>query len=203
MNVKAFVERLVEISREDRTKTQKIADMVFGALFFIWIVPVLLVWIGDYINKFAAIPISRNAELLLGAMCALIGLFMLIWSVRVLWKQGEGTPSPLSPTRKLVVEGPFKYTRNPMQLGLLFYFFGLGNLLSSLTSGIFAFFFVLIFATLLNGVIEEKELLARFGDEYVQYHQSVPFLIPWLWNGRKRSSIKILKFRRKSKKAAQ
>jgi protein-S-isoprenylcysteine O-methyltransferase Ste14 len=38
-----------------------------------------------------------------------------------------------------------------------------------------------------NMKLEEKELLARFGEEYLQYKEEVPFLIPrfFQWNSLK------------------
>jgi len=36
-------------------------------------------------------------------------------------------------------------------------------------------------------LIEEKEASFRFGDEYVRYKQSTPFIIPRLWRLGRRS----------------
>jgi protein-S-isoprenylcysteine O-methyltransferase Ste14 len=203
MNSKSLVDKLVEISKEDRTTTQRVMALIFGALFFLAIVPGILVWLGAYVAKYVVIPVSHQSEMIFGLICAAIGIVLVVWTAWVQWKIGEGTPAPISPTRKLVVEGPFKYTRNPTELGAIFYFLGVGSFLVSLTAGIFAMLFPLIFASLYNRFIEEKELLARFEDEYVQYHQQAPFLIPRFWSGFKKLHIRVPRFRRKVKKAEQ
>jgi protein-S-isoprenylcysteine O-methyltransferase Ste14 len=95
-----------------------------------------------------------------------------------LWFVGEGTPAPTAPTQRLVVEGPYKLCRNPMKLGAISYYLGLGTLFHSLTTGLICFFVGLIIGTLYHKLVEEKELLIRFGEDYEKYKRSTPFLMP-------------------------
>jgi protein-S-isoprenylcysteine O-methyltransferase Ste14 len=77
-------------------------------------------------------------------------------------------PMPHAPTRALVVRGPYRFTRNPMYLGLLLLYLGLGAL--------FACVWALVLAPALVATIryyaiarEERYLAARFGEEYRDY----------------------------------
>ncbi len=82
-------------------------------------------------------------------------------------------------TQDLVVEPPYTYTRNPMALGAILMYLGVAVLRRSL-AGVGM---VLVGgATLLTYIkrVEESEMLARFGEEYVTYRERTPFLLPRL-----------------------
>jgi protein-S-isoprenylcysteine O-methyltransferase Ste14 len=116
----------------------------------------------------------------------LLGMSILGWSVLTLWKAGRGTPAPLAPTEKIVTSGPYRYCRNPIQLGGSFYFLGVVTLFGSLLTGIIAFVLTLLGASAYHKLVEEKELLLRFGDDYRDYMESTPFIIPGLKCWRKK-----------------
>jgi len=81
-----------------------------------------------------------------------------------------------------VAEGPYRYLRNPMILGMYFILLGEAVLFWSLS----LFFWVVIFF-IANAVyiplVEEKALLRRFGNDYSVYMKNVrrwiPRLTPW------------------------
>jgi len=92
---------------------------------------------------------------------------------------GEGTPLPLDTASKLVVQGAYRYMRNPMAtsgLGLgLMVAWWLGSwamILAVIAGGIFWHAFV--------RPIEEDDLTERFGDTYQAYKEAVPCWIPRL-----------------------
>ena len=63
----------------------------------------------------------NNLFFYLCIFCLLVGLWLVIWSVRTFYKKGgEGTPGPWRPVSNLVISGPYKYVRNPMLLGVFF-----------------------------------------------------------------------------------
>jgi protein-S-isoprenylcysteine O-methyltransferase Ste14 len=72
----------------------------------------------------------------------------------------------------LVTSGPFRYSRNPMYLGMLIWLTGLAVLLGSLIS----FFFPLLIFILANFLLippEEKKLQETFGEQFISYRQQV------------------------------
>jgi protein-S-isoprenylcysteine O-methyltransferase Ste14 len=121
-----------------------------------------------------------------GALIA-TGLAFWIWTVRLLARVGRGTLAPWDPTRRLVVEGPYRYVRNPMITAVLAVLVGEAALFGSTALLVWAGGFVLAnWAIFL--AYEEPSLERRFGDEYREYRRSVPRWIPrrtpWAQAGR-------------------
>ena len=107
----------------------------------------------------------------------LAGAFFALWSIYVQIDRGRGTPLPLMPTQELLTRGPFAYCRNPMTLGTILAYLGLGILAGTvaccalvLALGAGLLFYLKRF--------EEGELAERFGDPYLKYMREVPFIIP-------------------------
>ncbi len=109
----------------------------------------------------------------------LIGIFFAVWTVYLFWSKGNGTPGPWAPPINLVIEGPYKYTRNPMITSVLFML--LAESIFFLSFGIFIWFIIFLVVNILYlRLVEEKKLKIRFGTEYVKYNKSVPMWIPKL-----------------------
>lgn len=81
-------------------------------------------------------------------------------------------PNPTSPTTNIIKTGIYKYSRNPMYLGLMLLQLSLGMLLSMIHIGIMTIFTYIIFKYYVIKP-EEKYLLAKFGDEYDKYKSDV------------------------------
>lgn len=101
------------------------------------------------------------------------GLTLALWCVWLFAKKGQGTPNPLSPPRQMVVEGPYRYTRNPMMLGAWLAGIGLSFAMRSLLLMVVVLGLVAV-GSLYVRIIEEPRLLARFGEAYRNYQHSVP-----------------------------
>jgi protein-S-isoprenylcysteine O-methyltransferase Ste14 len=63
--------------------------------------------------------IAAGLPVLLGLALIAAGLAFWLWTARLLAWIGKGTLAPGDPTRRLVVEGPYGYLRNPMISGVL------------------------------------------------------------------------------------
>jgi len=63
----------------------------------------------------------------------------------------------LAPTQNLIITGPYKLCRNPMHLGAMIYYFGVGTWFGSLTIGIMSFLLGLVLFSIYNKFFEEKD----------------------------------------------
>jgi protein-S-isoprenylcysteine O-methyltransferase Ste14 len=109
----------------------------------------------------------------------LIGLSLFVSSIRRFAKDGQGTLAPWDPPRHLVVRGPYRYVRNPMISGVVFILFGEALMLLSGPHVQWALIFLVINLIYIP-LLEEQQLKARFGEEYVDYCRHVPRLLPRL-----------------------
>ena len=103
----------------------------------------------------------------------LIGAVILLWSFWNFLAQGRGTPAPIDPPKELVAVGFYRYTRNPMYVGVLLVilghvlWFGFWNLL------IYVVVIFLAFNTFV-AYYEEPTLRKKFGAAYEDYCSRVP-----------------------------
>lgn len=107
------------------------------------------------------------------------GFVLMAWTAILLVLYGQGSSAPWRPTRKLVVEGPFKFVRNPMTVGALMMMLGEALITSSRPMALWlAAVFVALNAYIF--LIEEPGLKKRFGEDYQTYKQNVGRWIPRL-----------------------
>lgn len=159
----------------------RILVLVLAGLIFAILIPSLLLVVLPGLDATLGLPLLYfgMANLLIGAFLVLVGFIYAVWSILSQVILANGTPVPIMPTQKLLVVGPFKQCRNPMVFGTVMAYLGCsilaGSLLSVAAVILFAAFLVLYIKR-----IEEKELEARFGKEYLDYKQRTPFIIPGL-----------------------
>lgn len=117
----------------------------------------------------------------IGVIFLVIGFSLIISSVllfiKIFIKTGKGTLAPWYPTEKLVVSGPYRYTRNPMITGVIFVIFAEAFLLGSFGILIYGILFFLL-NTIYFKFLEEPGLVKRFGRDYIEYRKNVPMWIP-------------------------
>jgi protein-S-isoprenylcysteine O-methyltransferase Ste14 len=147
---------------------------ILGFIVFVAGIPALMWWVsGRPFPWFPALPWAIVAAALM-----VLGLALSIWSIVHMKKVGEGNPfdaynHELAPrTKYLMTDGPYRYSRNPMLLGIYIYDIGVLIWLQ-------AWWPLLVFAAevvllTLQVRSEEKRLEADFGDDYRSYKQSVP-----------------------------
>lgn len=119
----------------------------------------------------------------LGGTIIIIGLVLAIWTVYIQIERGLGTPIPMIPPEKLLINGPYRYCRNPMAFGIYIFYFGICFFLGTLS----AFSIVILFIIILNIYIkigEEPDLEKRFGQAYTEYKKHTPFMIPKIFGKR-------------------
>ena len=152
--------------------------------FFGIILPIGLIEYSLSINTLNAdVLISGLLNWRLFGVFGLFGLFLSLWTVVIQVTRGLGTPIPFDPPKKLLVDAPYSYCRNPMYLGGIIFYFGICVFIGSWK----AFFIVIQIAALISVYIkflEERELESRFGQTYIEYKRQTPFLIPRIFGRR-------------------
>jgi protein-S-isoprenylcysteine O-methyltransferase Ste14 len=109
-----------------------------------------------------------------------VGLVMIVLAVSLdlsslyLFFKKHTTPSPFSPKKSttLVISGLYKYTRNPMYVGLFIILTGYGVWLGSVAP----FFLLPVFywlITVMQIKPEESILEEKFGQDYLDYKSNV------------------------------
>ena len=139
---------MVWIPRTILLSPYQIYAFYFGKIRFLGLIPIML-GVATYIS------------------CS--GIFVFI---------GKGTPMPFSRTEKLIVNGFYRFVRNPLYIAGVFVLAGEAFLFQSV--GIFIY--CLIMFGIFNLIIQMEEtfLEDKFGEDYLHYRNSVPRWIPRL-----------------------
>jgi len=168
-------------ARREYSLKQRLTALFFAGILFLLIIPVLLTVSSNAVDAWLGLPkIPPTAAIrILGVLLLAAGGFLAMWSIETQVTVGRGTPVPMMPTRKVITGGPFAWCRNPMTLGTFLAYAGFCLLIGSFSA--VAIVALLIGALLLYlKLIEEKELEARFGAEYLEYKRVTPFIVPRL-----------------------
>jgi protein-S-isoprenylcysteine O-methyltransferase Ste14 len=115
--------------------------------------------------------LPRMARIILGS--SLVGLAVTLTALAFrAMRRAHTNVDPSQPATALVVEGPFKLTRNPLYLSLTLLYAGITMLVNTLWTMLLL---PLILVVIRKGVIdrEEQYLERKFGDQYLRYKASV------------------------------
>ena len=107
----------------------------------------------------------------LGIVLILVGLLIDVWAW-MLFRKRKTTLNPYKKPLKLVNNGLFKISRNPMYLGMDLILWGTSILLGSLITFIFPILFTILIKKLFIE-FEEKNLEKKFGKRYFNYKKRV------------------------------
>jgi protein-S-isoprenylcysteine O-methyltransferase Ste14 len=166
-------------STKEQPLLVRVIAMVFAGILFIFLIPYALIIEIPKLDAMLHLPsfFFGSVNFLVGGIMLLSGLFFAWWSIGMQLFKANGTPLPMIPTQKLLISGPFRYCRNPMTFGTICAYGSVAVAVGSLAS----LFTVALFGGLLIIYlkrIEEHELAARFGQDYLDYKAKTPFIIP-------------------------
>jgi protein-S-isoprenylcysteine O-methyltransferase Ste14 len=109
-----------------------------------------------------------------GIVLMVLSIGLILWAA-LLFKRAGTNIRPFLPSTALVLSGPYRFTRNPMYLGMAGTLLGAGVFMGSITP----FVVIPAFMALITErfiVREEEKLEAAFGREYLDYKARV-----WRW----------------------
>jgi len=140
--------------------------VLFIGLVLIYVPARLLSWSG--IVRPEVIEASQIAGMVIGT----VGAALVLWCIYTFATIGKGTPAPFDPPRRLVIQGPYRFVRNPIYIGAGLALAGAALFYESLSllgyAGIFfiATHFLVVW-------YEEPTLQRTFGQDYEVYCRHV------------------------------
>ncbi|MFQ6111309.1 MAG: methyltransferase family protein [Nitrospinota bacterium] len=139
---------------------------------------VLFPYLAAKIGRELSLPsLGLGALSHLGLIFFIPGTLLGLWCMGLLTPREGGTPAPYFPPRKLVLSGPYLYVRNPMILGNLTTILGEALYFDSLSILLYLIILWPIAHLFVLGV-EEPQLRARFGQDYLHYAEVTPRWLP-------------------------
>lgn len=176
------MDKFLNWAKREFSLQRRLLVMIPAAIFFLGLIPYVVIILLPKIDRLLKLPnfYFGVGNILIASALILLGGYYALWSIGVQIFDARGTPLPLMPTQKLVVFGPFRQCRNPMTFGTICAYSGVGILIGSLTTILTVFILGFLLILYLRN-IEEKELEARFGQAYLDYKATTPFIIPRFW----------------------
>jgi len=166
-------------SKESAEKSSRILHfMFFVTLGTIYLVGLFYPGLTHFDETTGLAPLPwRPFFLVLGILVAMPGLYYMGITNILLRKLGSGA-NAFRLTKRVVAEGVYKRTRNPMSLGYYLLVIAFSFVLDSTTLSLIALLGVIPSHIYFLKYFEELELELRHGNDYLEYKKSVPFLIP-------------------------
>lgn len=115
----------------------------------------------------ASVPLDHVVTAIVGTVIGLTG-FAVVISARILFSRTGQNPIPWKPTPELILQGPYRYTRNPMYVGVTILQVGIGVSFNNLWIAALALP-ALTIVHFIAVLPEEKYLTEKFGEPYKAY----------------------------------
>jgi protein-S-isoprenylcysteine O-methyltransferase Ste14 len=168
-----------------RDEGPRIRRRQLAAYMAIFVVaPVFTYVVGGWLDSAFSLPRVPPfpVNLIVGFLVFFPALATGIKATRQLYAKGLGLPWGEADRRvqstKLLTEGIYAYTRNPMTLGYSLLPCGMGIMFRSPGMALFVPALVLLVNISILKFVEEPNLEERFGEEYRAYKSRTPFLVP-------------------------
>ena len=178
--MKDIFEGIIKFLYKTATGTKRMRVLLtplLGSVFFC--IVMLLIFSSFYLDRFLEWPefMSKHLRMAVSLPFIVGGALLWLWCV-VKFLRTKGTPVPVNPPPKLITDGPYAYSRNPMMTGLFMVMAGVGIFFGSITLTFFMTPLFVLMSILEFKTIEEPELEKRFGKEYTKYKDKTPIIIP-------------------------
>ena len=121
----------------------------------------------QYVVAPAPVPVGRASSAIGGILILMAGLGFIA-SARILFSRTGQNPVPWKPSPELILKGPYRFTRNPMYLGITLFELGLGLAVDNLWISLLAVP-ALVTIHFIAVLPEERYLADKFGESYKAY----------------------------------
>ncbi len=125
--------------------------------------------IVNYLLPISFLP--QNVIWIAGIPLITVGFGIGALAVAAMYRAGT-SPDPWEPTKCIVTDGPFRFTRNPIYISFALIYLGVTCAMNSFAA---LALLPLVLVVIARGVIapEERYLERKFGEEYLSYKQRV------------------------------
>lgn len=155
---------------------RSVSQAVVGTVVFTILVPCTVAGVAPYYlisARSQLFTFGSGVSQLAGGLLFLCGLLTYAWCAYDFAAFGRGTPSPTHPPQQLVVRGLYRFSRNPMYVGVSAVVFGEALYFGSGNQLVYACCVLAGFhVRVITG--EEKTLRRMFGASYEAYCERVP-----------------------------
>lgn len=152
---------------------------VFWTLFLV-VLPLPMIWLERRWQVAVELPEGARLATVVAGVVLLLGASALgVISAVTMARLGRGTPLPGALANDLVIAGPYRRVRNPMAVA---------GISQGVAVGLLGASWLVILYSLAGGVLwhllvrpeEERDLSARFGEDYARYRARVRSWVPRL-----------------------
>lgn len=158
---------------------KEIFGYLLGGILFVCLIPSIM-WIAS--GRPELFP-AETLRLVIGAILAIDGLAISVWSIVYMRYKGNGNPMDafgheVAPrTKHLMTDGPYRLSRNPMLTGTFVYLIGICTWLWTWQA--LAVFIIFVLIMLVQVRTEESRLRRDFGEEYEVYCRRTGRFLPF------------------------
>ena len=137
-----------------------------------------LVWVPFLVAYFVAVPIDLPIPIRFAGLA--IAIASAIFAAWAMWSLGKsyGIRMDLFDGHRLVTGGPYRLTRHPMYLGIVWFHFGATLAMESLALLVITLVYVIPF-TAMRIQAEDRVLATGFGEEFQTFAGRTPALVPF------------------------
>lgn len=178
-----FLQHSIMVRKSFRARLNRVLpEHCCGVVYTIASAAALLLLVGCWQRSNADIYVATGAERWLVRIVLLLSFAGVLWGIRSLGKfDAFGIQVSLSHVRgderhpaKLTIEGPYRLVRHP------FYCFAIVALWAAPVLSLDRLLLNSLFTAwiVLGASLEERDLLAEFGEDYRLYQRAVPMFVP-------------------------
>ena len=174
-------DKFLKQAQHEYSPGRRTIAMILLAPLFLGLLPYALVFLSARLDGRFDLPrLHGPVPVILGIVLMAAGLLFAWWSNYVQFTTGRGTPVPVMATQQLITQKPYSLCRNPMALGAILLYGGVAVLLGSISAAVLVLIGAVVLLLYIK-LLEEQEMILRFGEAYREYRKQTPFLIPRLW----------------------
>ncbi len=118
-----------------------------------------------------SLQVAAGIRVAAGVLILVCGTSLVI-SARIWFTRTGQSPIPWRPTPELILRGPYRFTRNPMYVGVTLFVVGLGLTVNNIWISLFAAPALLV-VHFIAVLPEERYLAEKFGESYRSFHAQV------------------------------